>query len=75
MTCWKEYIILLTHLIWHHLTFIYLDMSSISYRDMNSRKDESLFWLSKKFWIKFRPIYWLVFWRLDEKVTAMYWYQ
>jgi hypothetical protein len=34
-----------------------LDMSSINYRDMNSRKGQSLFQLSQKFWIKFRPIH------------------
>jgi hypothetical protein len=50
-----------THLISHHLIFIYLDISSINYRDMNSRKEQSLFQLSRKFWIKFRAIHWLMF--------------
>jgi hypothetical protein len=40
---------------------IYLHMSSINYRDMNSRKEQSLFRLSQKFWAKFRPIHWLTF--------------
>jgi hypothetical protein len=52
-----------------------LDLSSMNYRDMNSRKERSLFRLSHKFWIKFRPMHWLMFRGLDEKVTTMYWYQ
>jgi hypothetical protein len=45
----KEHLIIPTHLISHHLIFIHLDMSSINYRDMNSRKGQSLFQLSQKF--------------------------
>jgi hypothetical protein len=60
ITCWEEHIILLTDLISHHLIFIYLGMSSINDRDMNSRKDQGLFRLCHKFWINFRPIHWLM---------------
>jgi hypothetical protein len=45
----KKEFILPTHPISHHLIFIYLDMSNINYRDMNSRKERSLFGLSQKF--------------------------
>jgi hypothetical protein len=58
----KEHLILPTYLISPHLIFISLDMSGINYRDMNSQKEQSLFRLSHKFWIKFRPVHWLMFW-------------
>jgi hypothetical protein len=72
---WTEHLILPIHLISHHLIFIYLDMSSINYRDTNSRKEQSLFRLSQNFESHSdRDIGWC-FWRLDEKVAAIYWYQ
>jgi hypothetical protein len=60
ITHWKEYLILLIHLISYHLIFIYLDILSINYRDMNSRKEQGLFRISRKFWIKFLPIHCLM---------------
>jgi hypothetical protein len=71
---WKEHLIPPTHLISHHLIFIDLDMSSINYRDMNSRKERSLFRRSQKIWLKFRPIHWLIFLKTGWKGVAMYWY-
>jgi hypothetical protein len=70
----KEHLILPSHLISRHLIFIYLDMSSINYKDMNSRKEEACLGDLRNFELNSDLYIDWCFWQLIEKVTAMYSY-
>jgi hypothetical protein len=74
ITFWKEHFILPTHLISHHLIFIYLDMSGLITETRIHGRSKACFGYLKNFKLNSdRYIRWRL-WRLDEKVTAVYWY-
>jgi hypothetical protein len=75
ITLWKEHLILPTHLISHHLIFIYLDMSRpITETQIYGRNKANFGYLRNFESNSDRCIRWCL-WRLDEKATVIYWDQ
>jgi hypothetical protein len=75
ITCWKNHLILPTHLILHHLIFIYWRCQASIPGTWIHGRSRTCFGYLRNFESNSDRYIGRCFWRLDEKVTMMHWYQ